>query len=244
MDEYNVTRFFNQFIRTIKQGIKNIAIITDKDGTLLLDSSLRQILQSFKEKNLGVNVYVIANSGRTVQDMINCLEQENIPTSYFDYIIGDNGGMCIDVKRDKQLYKHVMDRNVVQKVIDKFFDMGGNPENIRISDGSNIFAYPSEDVKEYYKYTKDVVFKKDISDLNEIDITKLTLTGPHEQINKINKYIRDNIKGYKTHVGKTFFPIESKNNYRIDFTRNAYKRTSFCRFKRDFRTRYLYLSWK
>lgn len=227
MNEYNITRFFNQFIKTIKQNIKNVGIITDKDGTLLLDSSLRQALQNFREKNLGIKVYVIVNSGRTVQDMINCLEQENIPISYFDYIIGDNGGMCIDVKRDKQLYKHVMDRRVVLKVINKFIDMGGNPEDIRLADGKNIFAYQSEDVKEYYRDTKDVVFTESIPNLDGIDITKLTLTGSHEQINGMNKYIRENIKGYKTHIGKTTFPNKEKNNYRMDFTRNAYKGTSF-----------------
>lgn len=219
----NAERFFNQFIKTVKQGINNIAIITDKDGTILLDDSLKKVLQKFRENNLGVNVYLIANSGRTVQDMINCLEQENIPTNYFDYIIGDNGGMCINVKNNEQLYKHVIDRTIVSKVIYEFIKRGGNFEDIRLADGKNIFAYPSEEVQEYYSGSKDVIFKKDMSDLNGIDITKLTLTGSHEQINEINKYIRENIKGYKTHMGKTFFPNKSRNNYRIDFTRNAYK---------------------
>ena len=36
-------------------------------------------------------LHVIANSGRTVADMINCLKKENIPIDYFEYIIGDNG---------------------------------------------------------------------------------------------------------------------------------------------------------
>lgn len=227
MEKHNITRFFNQFLKTIKQDTKNIGIITDKDGTIILDESLRKALQNFKEKNLGVNVYLIANSGRTVQDMISCLEQENIPTDYFNYIIGDNGGMCIDVKNNRQLYKHVMDRNTVKRVIEKFFNMGGNSEDVRLADGKNIFAYPSEEVKGYYSSSKDVIFKNNMTDLDGIDITKLTLTGSHEQINNINKYIRDNIKGYKTHMGKTFFPNKSRNNYRIDFTRNAYKGQSF-----------------
>lgn len=227
MNEHNVTRFFNQFIKTIQKDNTNLGIITDKDGTILLDSSLRDVLQKFKEKDFGLKVYAIANSGRTVQDMINCLEQESIPADYFDYIIGDNGGMCIDVKNNEQLYKHVMDASIVKKVIDKFFDMGGKPEDVRLADGKNIFAYPSEEVKGYYSSSKDVIFKNNMTDLDEIDITKLTLTGSHEQINKINKYIRDNIKGYKTHMGKTSFPSKARDNYRIDFTRNAYKGKSF-----------------
>ncbi len=224
MNEYSVIRFFNQFIKTIKKDVKNIGIITDKDGTLLLNNTLKQALNNFREKELGVNIHIIANSGRTVQDMINCLEQEGISVDYFDYIIGDNGGMCIDVKENKQLYKHVMDRKVVSEVIQQFIEMGGQLSDIRLADGENIFAYPSDEVRKYYDGSKGVIFTEDIADLDNIDITKLTLTGAHKQIDGINKYIRENIRGYKTHIGKSPFPDKSKNNYRVDFTRNAYKR--------------------
>lgn len=227
MSEHNTIKFFNQFIKTIKQGINNIAIITDKDGTILLDNSLKEVLNKFKNRDFGANIYLIANSGRTVQDMINCLEQENIPIEYFDYIIGDNGGMCLDVKANKQLYKYVIDAKVVEKVIDEFIKKGGEQKDIRLTDGKNIFVYQSEEAKEYYLDSKSVIFKKDITNLEGIDITKLTLTGTHEQINEVNKYIRENVKGYKTHMGKTNFPSKSRNNYRIDFTRNAHKRKCF-----------------
>ncbi len=227
MDNHTITRFFNQLIKEVKKDTKNIGIITDKDGTLFLDDSLEKALKNFNEKNLGTNIYIIANSGRTVQDMINCLEQENIPIGYFDYIIGDNGGMCLDVKRNKQLYKHIMDNKVVLEVIDKFLEIGGKISDVRIADGENIFAYPSEEVKEYYQNRKGIIYKDNIKDLADIDITKLTLAGPHGKINKINSFIRENMKGYKTHIGKTSFPNKKSNNYRIDFTRNAYKRRSF-----------------
>ena len=91
MEEHSQSKFLNQFIQMIRQDVKKVGIITDKDGTILLDDSLRQVLKDFKEKHLGVKIYLIANSGRTIQDMINCLEKENIPPNYFDYIIGDNG---------------------------------------------------------------------------------------------------------------------------------------------------------
>lgn len=226
MSIHTITKFFNQFIRTIKQETKNIGIITDKDGTILLDDSLKRALQNFREKELGVNVYLIANSGRTVQDMINSLKEENIPIEYFDYIIGDNGGMCIDVKRKEQVYKHVMDTEIVLKVIREFIRLGGSIEDIRLADGKNIFAYPSENVLNYYGNKKDIIYRKDFLDLEGIDITKLTLAAEHDKIEKINRYIRENIKGYKTHMGKTSFPTKDRDNYRIDFTRNAYKRTS------------------
>lgn len=224
MDEHSMLRFFNQLIRVVKQNVKNIGIITDKDGTILLNSSLSETLRSFREKELGANIYVIANSGRTVQDMINCLEKENILVSYFDYIIGDNGGMCLDVKNNKQLYKHVIDKKVVLEVIQKFLEIGGDISDIRFTDGTNIFAYPKEEVKEYYRDAKDIVFREDITNLEGIDITKLTVTASHDKIQILNRFIKDNIKGYETHIGKTYFPIESKNNYRIDFTRRTYKR--------------------
>lgn len=92
MDEFSMRRFFNQFIFMLrKKNIKNIGIITDKDGTLLLNDELRSILEDLRNTELGVNIHIIANSGRTVADMINCLKRENIPINYFEYIIGDNG---------------------------------------------------------------------------------------------------------------------------------------------------------
>ena len=218
------TKFFNQIIKIIKQDIKNFGIITDKDGTLLLNEELKKALQKFKENDLGVNVYLIANSGRAVQDMINCLEQEEIPLSYFDYIIGDNGAMCIDVKTGQELYKDTIKKDIVKRVIDKFIELGGDLPDIRLSDGESIYAYPEEKVLAYYKDSKDISFREDIMNLEDIDITKLTLTGSHELIKDIDKFVRENVKGYKTHLGKTSFPIKSKNNYRVDFTRNAHKR--------------------
>ncbi len=242
MEGRSVRKFFNQFIKRIKKDdIKRVGIITDKDGTLLLDESLKQALRSFNEKKLGASIYLIGNSGRTVQDMINCLKDEDIPVDYFDYIIGDNGSMCLDVRKQKELYKHVIDRDVVLKVINKFIEMGGTLENIRLANGKNIFVYPSEDVKQYYKDAKDVIFTEDVLDLEIEDTTKLTLTGPHSQIVDINRFIRENIKGYKTHKGSTYFPEKSRNNYRIDFTRNAYKRKSCIRIKRTIGIGFMYI---
>ena len=222
MNERSIVRFFNQFIRTIRKDIRNFGIIADKDGTLLLNNELRKVLEELKTKNLGLNIYIIANSGRTVSDMINCLKDEDIPTDYFDYIIGDNGGICLDVKNNKELFKHIMDKKVVEEVIAQFFKTGGTNENIRLADGENIFAYPSADVRRYYKESKGIIFKEDLEDLEDINITKLTITGSRKQIDTMNNYIRENIKGYKAHIGRTSFPNKSRDNYRLDFTRNEY----------------------
>ena len=219
LKEHSERKFLNQFIKMIKSDdVKTVGIITDKDGTILLDNSLRKVLKDFKEKHLGVKIYLIANSGRTIRDMMNCLEEQSIPTNYFDYIIGDNGGMCLDVKAHKLLYKHVMKKEIVSRVTEKFLQMGGTLENIRLADGKSIYAYPSEDVQEYYKETKDIEFREQITDLEGIDVSKLTLSGSHHLIDELNKYIRENAKGYKTHIGKTSFPKKEKNHYRMDFT--------------------------
>ena len=219
MEEHTLKEFLKKFIEMVRSDdVKRVGIITDKDGTILLDDSLREVLKDFREKHLSVQIYMIANSGRTIQDMVNCLEEQNIPTSYFDYIIGDNGGMCLDVKQQKILYKHLMKKDVVSKVIEQFLKIGGTLENIRLADGKCIYAYPSQDVQDYYKDSKDIEFKEEITDLEGIDISKLTLSGSHELIGELNKYIRDNIKGYKTHIGKTTFPQKERNNYRMDFT--------------------------
>jgi len=226
VEDHSITRFFNQLIKIIREDkTKSIGIITDKDGTLLFDDQLKKTLKNFSEKKLGAKFYLIANSGRTIQDMINCLEDEDIPVKYFDYIIGDNGGICLDVKHNKELYKHTMNKEVVKKVIDKFKEIGGDIKDIRFADGKKIYAYPSEDVKKYYEGSRDIEFREDILDLEGIDITKLTLASTHGKINKINKYIREEIKGYRSHIGKTSFPKKENDNYRLDFTRHAYKRT-------------------
>lgn len=244
MEVHTTKKFFHEFVKEIRKDIKRVGIITDKDGTILLDDSLRRILQDFNEKKLGAEIFLIANSGRTVQDMINCLQDESIPIEYFDYIIGDNGGMCLDVARRRIQYKHTIDENVVSKVVEMFLKLGGQLEDIRLADGRSIYAYPTEDVRKYYKGSKDIVFKEDILDLEGIDITKLTITGPHDLINRINKKIRESIKGYRTHVGKSSFPTKDRNNYRIDFTRNAYKRRGCKKVKRAIKIRYMHLSRK
>lgn len=217
-NEHSTIKFFNQFIRTIKKDITSVGIFTDKDGTILLDDSLRETLKRFNEKNFGVHIYIIANSGRTVQNMINSLEEQNIPANYFDYIIGDNGGMCFDVKNNKQLYKNVMGREIVKKVIEKFIELGGETANIRLADGRNIYANSSETVRNYYKKSKDIVFKDDMLDLADIDITKLTLSGTHEQISEVDKFIKENIPHYRTHLGISKFPTKVDTTYRLDFT--------------------------
>ena len=82
MDEkdYKMIRFFNQLKKTINQrNIKSIGIITDKDGTIIINEELKTILQEIKSKRAQTDIHIIANTGRTVADMISALKKEKIP---------------------------------------------------------------------------------------------------------------------------------------------------------------------
>ncbi len=217
LDKKSIVKFLALLMKDMKKNYANIGIVTDKDGTIVLNNDLAQILQDMKKK-LKNNIWIIVNSGRTVGDMLESLRKENIPSNCFDYIIGDNGGMAIGVKDNQQLFKHTMRNEKVQEIIDEFLNNGGTPQNIRMANGSNIIAYKNREVKGYYKKRKNIVFTKNIEKVNGEDITKLTLTGNREQISRIVSYINENLNEYETHEGKTNFPKAKNNNYRVDCT--------------------------
>lgn len=140
--------------------------------------------------------------------------------------------MCFNSQNGEILYKRAINKKVAKEVIDKFIEFGGQLPDIRIANGENIFAYPTDEVKKYYENNKGVIYREDTDNLDDIDITKITLTGEHKLIERLNKYIRDNVRGYKTHMGATTFPCSKNNNYRLDFTRKPYKGKCFPRIKR------------
>ena len=226
--DYKMMRFFRQLEKTIDTGeVKKIGIITDKDGTIMIDEELKNILEEIRTKATNAEIHIIANTGRTVADMIECLKREKIPLHYFDYIIGDNGAICLDVKGKQELFRNSMNIYDIDKVITEFLEMGGKESDIRITDGKHIYANDTEIVREYYKRNKNVVYVKDFNSLDGINITKLTLTGTHDKILMMKRFIEKNVKKGKTHLGQTSFPKQQDNNYRIDFTRRTYKRYSF-----------------
>jgi hypothetical protein len=146
-------------------------------------------------------------------------------------------GMCFNSQNGKILYKREINKKIAKEVIDKFIEYGGKLPDIRIANGENIFAYPTDEVKKYYENNEGVIYKEDTDNLDDIDITKITLTGSHKLIERLNKYIRDNVRGYKTHMGATAFPSNKNNNYRLDFTRKSYKGKCFPGIKRKTRLR-------
>ena len=57
--DYKMMRFFRQLEKTIDTGeVKKIGIITDKDGTIMIDEELKNILDIYKEDT---NAVVIEN---------------------------------------------------------------------------------------------------------------------------------------------------------------------------------------
>lgn len=245
MDEkdYKIIRFFNQLKKTINQrNVKSIGIITDKDGTIIINEELKAILQEIKSKRTQTDIHIIANTGRTVADMIDALKKEKIPLKYFDYIIGDNGATCLDVKKNEEIFKNKMNIDDVNIVINKFISLGGNIANVRLADGKHIYAYDLPEIREYYKKNKNVIFKQSFSDLENMDITKLTLSGENRLILDIKKYIERNLKKGKVHLGQTSFPKKKENNYRVDYTRREYKGNccKICEKKRKYRCLYIF----
>lgn len=146
-------------------------------------------------------------------------------------------GMCFNSQSSEILYKREISKKVAKEVINKFIELGGKLPDIRIANGENIFAYPTDEVKKYYENNEGVVYRENIDNLDDIDITKITLAGPHKLIDRLSRYIRDNVRGYKTHMGATTFPCSKNNNYRLDFTRKPYKRKCFARIERKIRVR-------
>ena len=225
--DYKMIRFFRQLEKLIDAGeVKNIGIITDKDGTIMIDKELKNILKEIRTKSTKADIHIIANTGRTVADMIECLKKENIPLHYFDYIIGDNGATCLDVRKKQEIFKNRMNAEDVDKAIEEFLAIGGKEHNIRITDGEHIYAYDTDEVRNYYKKSKNVIYMNSFENLDGIDITKLTLAGTHDQITRVKKYIEQNIKRGKTHLGQTSFPKKQDNNYRMDFTGEHTKGTA------------------
>lgn len=226
--DYKMMKFFRQLEKTIDTGeVKKIGIITDKDGTIMIDEELKTILEEIKTKATDTEIHIVANTGRTVADMIECLKREKIPLHYFDYIIGDNGAICLDVKSKQELFKNNMNVDDINRVIKEFLEIGGKESDIRITDGKHIYASDTEAVRKYYKRSKNVVYVNNFNSLEDINITKLTLTGTHDKILLMKRFIEKSVKKGKTHLGQTSFPEQQDNNYRIDFTRRTYQRYSF-----------------
>lgn len=186
-------------------------IFTDKDGTLNLeDKKLNNILILIKSMG-GI---VIPVTGRTVGDITEDLKNKKIRLP--EIIVGDNGANIYHTKSQNFLIKRKLQHEKVLDIIANFIENGGNPNYIRYTDGSSIFAANSPDVKKYYKKSKTAKICDDILrsiEENE-DITKITLAGTKTKMEQSAEFAKG--LDFWTDMDETKFPNKECGNYRLD----------------------------
>ncbi len=192
--------------------------IFDLDGTVdLTDTKLSA--QFLKMSNSGI-VFVVA-TGRTNSYVKEVCKKNNIIPPRF--IIGDNGGTIYDVRRKKYLKRTVLSDDTRLAIISEYISSGGKVDDIRYTDGENVYAFNGEEIKSYYEDDETIIYMNSndllqaISRKNE-NITKITLAGNRKMMKKMVKFIeRRGIKCW-TDIGRTKFPVNSRKNYRLDIT--------------------------
>lgn len=186
-------------------------IFTDKDGTLNLeDKQLNSILNLITT----MGGMVIPITGRTVGDIEESLRDQKVRIP--EIIIGDNGANIYSTKDHTFLMKKQLEHEKVLAIINEFIRNGGNTDYIRYTNGANIFATKSKEIKEYYKKSKTVKLCDDIyQEIQQTkDITKITLAGPKEQIQQNAEFV--NGLDFWTDMDITKFPKKKYQNYRLD----------------------------
>ena len=68
----NILDYHKSFVSKIRRAaqdkkVRNMAIITDKDGTLFLNNQLRMTIAKLAKSNSNVRIFLIANTGRTIR---------------------------------------------------------------------------------------------------------------------------------------------------------------------------------
>lgn len=186
-------------------------IFTDKDGTLNLeDEQLNNIFHLIET----MGGMVIPVTGRTVGDIENDLRKRKIKVP--EIIVGDNGANIYHTKSGQFLIQKVLEHEKVLAIVEDFLKKGGNKDWIRYTNGSNIFASKTEEVKEYYKDSKMAILQKDILKAleNAKDITKITLAGSKESMEQCADFV--NRLDFWSDRIPTKFPKREYQNYILD----------------------------
>lgn len=186
-------------------------IFTDKDGTLNFeDKQLNHIFCLIS--NMGG--LVIPITGRTIGDIRSDFVQRKIKVP--EIIIGDNGANIYHEKSGRFVLQKVLEHEKVLAIVNYFIANGGNVEFIRYTNGGDIFASKDKEVKDYYKKSKAIKLYRDIyGGLQKTqDITKLTLAGSQEMMQKTSKFARE--LDFWTDMDVTKFPKGNYHNYRLD----------------------------
>lgn len=186
-------------------------VFTDKDGTLNLeDKQLNTILHLVTT----MGGMLIPVTGRTVGDIENDLRKRKIKVP--ELIVGDNGSNIYHTKSGKFLVQRVLDHQKVLAIVEEFLKQGGNKDFIRFTNGRNIFASQTEEVKEYYQDSTMAILCDDIlKQLLDIDnITKITLAGSRKQMMHHAEFVQQ--LGFWSDRNPTQFPKGFYENYILD----------------------------
>lgn len=194
---------------------RNICIF-DIDGTLdLTNSSLSSEILKLSRRGVEfvtatgrVNSYVIAT----------CKENNIIPPKF---IIGDNGGTIYDTSKKIYLKRTTLKPDTRKLVLEEFVKNGGRLEDVRYTDGSFVYAAEDTAVRKYYTGDNVVQYKTNNRLFEEImtgdaDITKITLAGKKDLMKHINGFIKERDIRCWADMGKTKFPVDFRDYYRLD----------------------------
>lgn len=181
-------------------------IFSDKDGTLLINRFLNNILAYASAHDC---LFVMC-SGRTIADTNEIFKKESVGIPR--YTIGDNGAIVYDNKEKKALQKFLLEKNIISNVLLKYFELGGTPQNLRYTNGENIFSFDNPNNHNYYKNSDTVKYIDRISDIE--DITKITIAGNKKLMEQMSEYVSS--LGCTSDIGKTGFPIKDSKQYRLD----------------------------
>ena len=199
--------------KKIKKGMKRpkFIVFTDKDGTLdLEDEQLNNIFILI----MAMGGMVVPITGRTVGDISEDFRKRKIILPQI--IVGDNGANVYSTATNEFIIKKTLDNKKVNKIIDFFLKNGRNPNLIRYTDGSIIYASNDESVKKYYEESNTVKLSDNIEKetLKSKEITKITLAGSKEKMQNVSEYVET--LEFWTDMDKTKFPKKEEDNYRLD----------------------------
>lgn len=216
-------------------------VFTDKDGTLNLeDKQLKRIMKYITS----IGGMTILTTGRTVGDVKEDFKRRKLTLPKI--IIGDNGANIYATDKDTFLIKRRLEQEKCAKIIEYFLQNGGNPDLIRYTDGSHIFASTAKDVEAYYQGNKTAQLFERVQDeiLKTEGLTKITLAGSKKQMEQVAEYVAT--LGFWTDMDATKFPQRDAQNYRLDIAQKGInKGEAVKRNSKLAKTRIrLYVCWK
>lgn len=190
----------------------------DLDGTLDLTDA-RLSAEILKLSRMGVSFVV--STGRSNSYVINTCRKNNILPP--KYIIADNGGSVYDTIHKKYLRKISLPVSKRRSVIEKYLELGGKTDDIRYSNGDNLYVVDDKLVRKFYEndstatyYSKEEIVENLLAE--EADVTKITLVAQRKLMDELVRFIQENDIKCFPDGGNTKFPEKSRHNYRLDIT--------------------------